>query len=44
MISDSFQISYTKNEANVALYRNLNTTEFTFDSTSLAIQEVQDLV
>jgi len=34
----------TKNEANIALYRNLSTTEFTFDPTSLKVSEVQDLV
>lgn len=29
------QITYTKNQANVALYRNLNTNSFSFDSSSL---------
>lgn len=39
-----FIVQYTKNEANVALYRNLSTTEFTFDPTSLKVSDVQDLV
>lgn len=37
-------VDYTKNEANIALYRNLSTTEFTFDTTSLKVSDVQDLV
>lgn len=37
-------VDYTKNEANIALYRNLSTTEFTFDPTSLKVSEVQDMI
>ena len=41
---DGITVEYTKNEANVALYRNLSTTEFSFDPTSLKVSEVQDMV
>lgn len=37
-------VDYTKNEANIALYRNLSTTEFTFDPSSLKVSDVQDRV
>lgn len=43
-VFNGITVDYTKNEANIALYRNLSTTEFTFDPTSLKISEVQDMV
>ena len=43
-VYDGITVDYTKNEANIALYRNLSTTEFTFDPTSLKVSEVQDMV
>ena len=39
-VFNGITVDYTKNEANIALYRNLSTTEFTFDPTSLKISEV----
>ena len=43
-VYNGITVDYTKNEANIALYRNLSTTEFTFDTTSLKISDVQDMV
>ena len=43
-VYNGITVDYTKNEANIALYRNLSTTEFTFDATSLKISDVQDMV
>ena len=43
-VYNGITVDYTKNEANIALYRNLSTTEFTFDTTSLKVSDVQDMV
>lgn len=43
-IYDNFVVEYTKNEANIALYRNLSTTEFTFDPTSLKTANVNNVL
>lgn len=40
IIYNGIDIDYTKNETNIALYRNLSTTEFTFEPSSLKISEV----
>lgn len=37
-------IDYIKNQANITTYRNLNTEEFTFDVSSMKINEVQNLI
>ena len=37
-------VDYVHNQANIAIYRNLNTNEFYFDSSSLASDGMEDLI
>lgn len=43
-VTDDLVINYTKNEINIATYRNLSTQTFYFDSSSLQKDDMQDLV
>lgn len=43
-VFDDITINYTKNETNIAVYRNLSTQEFYFDSSALMADDTQDLV
>ena len=42
-VYQDIQVDYIKNETNIALYKNLSTQEFTYDSTSLEVKEMRTL-
>ena len=42
-VKQDILVDYTKNEANIAIYRNLNTEEFTFDSSSLEVTDIKTM-
>ena len=42
-VTQDILVDYTKNEANIVTYRNLNTEEFTFDSSSLEVTDVKTM-
>lgn len=43
-IDEDLVVDYTNNVTNVAVYRNLSTQEFYFDSSALSADSLQDLV